>query len=169
MDTVRNWYLIHTKPRQESVAEQNLTRQDYDVYLPLIQQQRRRCGRWIQVIEPLFPRYLFINVRPGYDDISPVRYTSGVHNFVRFTGEPAIVPGSVIDTLKRTADDRTGLHKAKLPAFQNGDTVTIESGALANLQAIVWDESGEERVMVLLKILGRETVVMVSRNSVSRT
>ncbi|MGH8604980.1 MAG: transcription termination/antitermination protein NusG, partial [Gammaproteobacteria bacterium] len=58
----------------------------------------------------------------------------------------------------------TGLHSPKRPAFQRGDTVMIEQGPLANLQAIVWGESGEERVMILLKILGRETAVTVPRD-----
>lgn len=165
MDIVRNWYLVHTKPRKESVAEQNLERQGYEVYLPLIHQQRRRYERWVQIIEPLFPRYLFIRLRPGYDNMTPVRYTSGVQNLVRFTEEPAIVPGVVVDCIMRTADAHTGLHSPKRPAFQRGDSVTIEKGPLANLQAIVWGESGEERVMILLTILGRETVVTVSRNT----
>lgn len=164
MDIVKNWYLVHTKPRKETVAEENLERQGYEVYLPLINQQRRRYERWVQIIEPLFPRYLFIRLRPGYDNMGPVRYTSGVQNFVRFTEEPAIVPGVVVDSIKRATDTRTGLHIPKRLAFQRGDTVMIEKGPLANLQAIVWGESGEERVLILLKMLGRETVLTVSRN-----
>ena len=30
-----HWYLIHTKPRQESVALENLERQGYQCYLPV--------------------------------------------------------------------------------------------------------------------------------------
>lgn len=167
MEIITNWYLVHTKPRKETVAEENLQRQGFEIYLPLLQQQRRRYGRWVQSIEPLFPRYLFIRLRPGHDDMGPVRYTIGVQNFVRFTEEPAIVPSVIVESIKRTADAHTGLHSPNRLAFQTGDLVIIEDGPLASQQAVVWGESGQERVKILLTILGRETVLTVSKNLLS--
>ena len=45
---VKSWFLIYTKPRQEQTAQTQLNRQGYRVYLPMIQQPRRRGGRRIQ-------------------------------------------------------------------------------------------------------------------------
>jgi transcriptional antiterminator RfaH len=161
---MRHWYLVHTKPRKERVAEQNLQRQGYDFYLPLIQQPRRRRGQWIEVIEPLFPRYLFVRLRVGYDDIRPIHYTTGVHNLVCFTEEPAIVPDQIIESLRRTADPSTGLHHPKSPMFKPGDTVVVDKSPLAGLQAIFLAETAQDRVIVLLKILGRENRITVERD-----
>jgi hypothetical protein len=36
------WYVIHTKWAGETVAESNLQRQGYEVYLPRLQQTLRR-------------------------------------------------------------------------------------------------------------------------------
>lgn len=161
---MKHWYLVHTKPRKETVAEQNLQHQGYEVYLPLIQQLCRRRGHWIEVIEPLFPRYLFVCLRIGFDNIRPIRYTIGVHNLVCFTAEPTVVPDQIVESLRRTADCNTGLHHPKGPLFEPGNTVIIDQGPLAGLQAIFLAETGQERVIILLKILGRENRVIVERD-----
>lgn len=161
---MKHWYLIYAKPRKEMVAEQNLQRQGYEVYLPLIQQPHRRRGHWIEIIEPMFPRYLFVCLRIGYDNIRPIRYTTGVHNLVRFTEGPSVVPDQIVESLKRTADCNTGLHRPKWPLFGPGDAVIIDKGPLAGLQAIFLAETGQERVIILLKMLGRENRVTVERD-----
>jgi transcriptional antiterminator RfaH len=164
MDIMKHWYLIHTKPRKEMVAEQNLQRQGYEVYLPLIQQPHRRRGHWVEIIEPMFPRYLFVRLRIGYDSIRPIRYTTGVHNLVRFTEEPSVVSEQIVESLKRTADFDTGLHYYKGPLFKPGDAVIVERGPLAGLQAIFLAETGQERVIILLNMLGRENHVTIERD-----
>ncbi|MCI0507213.1 MAG: transcription/translation regulatory transformer protein RfaH, partial [Gammaproteobacteria bacterium] len=34
---MKYWYTVHTKPRQEAIAEENLLRQGFTVYLPRMQ------------------------------------------------------------------------------------------------------------------------------------
>ena len=164
MESIKRWYLVHTKLRKEMVAEQNLQRQNCEVYLPCIQQPRHRRGRWIDVIEPLFPRYLFVRLRLGYDNIGSIRYTTGVRDLVRFTEEPAIVPDQIVGLLRSTADRDTGLHYSKSPLFEPGDTVIIDKGSFAGLQAIFLAEKGQERAIILLDILGRENRITVKRD-----
>ncbi|HJW28010.1 MAG TPA: transcription termination/antitermination NusG family protein [Saprospiraceae bacterium] len=162
---MNHWYLIHTKPHKEKVAEQNLQRQGYKVYLPLLRQLRRRRGHWCEIIDPLFPSYLFVRLQVGQQNISPIRYTTGVRDLVRFaeTG-PAIVPDQIIDTLMRTADQSTGLHHLRKPLLRVGSTVFIDKGPLSGLKGIFLAETGQERVVILLEMLGRENRVTVKRD-----
>lgn len=90
----KQWYVVYAKSRQEAVAEENLGRQGYEVYLPLIAQPRRQRGQWRQVLEPLFPRYLFVHLRLGCDNIGPIRYTTGVSSLVRFREELGLTRSS---------------------------------------------------------------------------
>ena len=55
-----NLFVVVTKPRQERIALENLHRQGYECFLPMAENpyQRRRNNHQ-QIIEPLFPRYLF--------------------------------------------------------------------------------------------------------------
>ena len=58
------WYAVFCKPRQEAVAEENLQRQGFHVYLPRTRIRHRRRGQWVNAIEALFPRYVFILIDP---------------------------------------------------------------------------------------------------------
>lgn len=60
-----DWYLVHTKPKQEKYALENLHRQGYQCYLPIIPSERLRQGLLTVEDEPLFPRYLFICLGQG--------------------------------------------------------------------------------------------------------
>ncbi len=75
-----HWYLVHTKPRQEKCALQNLEQQGYQCYLPTLLSERLRLGSLTVRDEPLFPRYLFIRLGqgPATQSWAPIRSTKGV-------------------------------------------------------------------------------------------
>lgn len=158
---MEKWYVLYTKPRQEEVAEINLQRQNYETYLPRIKQSRRRRGKWIEVIEPLFSRYLFIRLSLGIDDISSIRSTRGVTGLVRFGKEPAQVPSTLIDALIQKSDEKTGILIPNLPLFEKGDEVSIMDGPLAGLKGIYEASTAEERALILVDILGRANRVVL--------
>lgn len=43
-NTMAQWYVMYTKPRQEIVALENLQRQNYSVFFPQARVQKRRAG-----------------------------------------------------------------------------------------------------------------------------
>lgn len=161
---MKRWYLVYSKPRKETVAEDNLKRQGYETYLPLIRLNRRRRGRWGMASEPLFPRYLFVRLMPGTDNMSPIRNTIGVSGLVRFNEEPAVVKDQIVESLKHMVDSNTGLHYRRRPVFVRGDSVVVDEGPLAGVEAIFLAESGEERVVILFSMLGRENRISVERH-----
>ncbi len=59
---MQHWYVVHCKPRQEATAEEHLNRQGYGAYLPKVLLRKRKRDKWVKVVEPLFPRYLFSQV-----------------------------------------------------------------------------------------------------------
>ena len=164
MSAKEHWYAVSCKPRQEAIAEENLLRQGYRVYLPRIQSERHRHGQWTGVIEPLFPRYLFIRVDPTSRSTAPVRSTRGAIGLVRFGSQPAIVPQEVIDAiLQREAPD-SGLHQDDRPLFRAGETVKLENGPLAGMEGIFVEEDGEKRAIVLLELLGKANKIRINRD-----
>ena len=70
------WYLIHTKARQEATALTNLERQGYTCYLPKISKAAKGVGQPPKR-EPMFPRYLFIQLEAGEggNNWMPIRST----------------------------------------------------------------------------------------------
>ncbi|RJQ48216.1 MAG: transcription/translation regulatory transformer protein RfaH [Gammaproteobacteria bacterium] len=156
----KHWYLIHSKPREEEVARTNLERQGYTVYLPLCKLLRRRLGRRIHAVGPLFPRYLFIRLESGIDDWRPIRSTKGVATLVRFGMEPARVPRTLIETLMARADP-AGVHVLPGKEFKPGAPVRIMEGVMHDYDAIFLARSAHDRVILLLDIIGKQVRIEV--------
>jgi transcriptional antiterminator RfaH len=152
-----HWLLAHTKPRLESVAEEHLCRQGYDVLCPLIRVQRLRRGKWASIEEPLFPRYVFVGVQDE-QSWAPVRSAVGVSSFVKFGGVYAEVPEALVQSLKQS----TGGALSQRPLFVQGTRLKIVAGPFASLDAIFDMPQGSERATVLLDLLGRQSRVIVS-------
>ena len=167
MSMSKNWYLVYTKPRQESIAEENLQRQGFDIWLPRLRLSRRRRRRWVDVVEPLFPRYLFIRLQAGSDDFAPIRSTRGVSGLVRVGMNPAQVPDSVVQALRQTADPENGLMNPEARRLARGDLVEVLEGPFEGLRGVFQLQSGNERVVILLDVLGRANRVKLSRHQVT--
>ena len=166
---MKHWYAIHTKPRQESLAAENLRHQAFEIYLPKIKQPRRQRLKWKDTIEPLFPRYLFIRLELGSDNIAPIRSTRGVSRLVSFSGLPATVPDPFIDALRQLTDPDTELLPTEETLFEAGKTVTIVDGPLQGLEAIFKAHDGEQRSIILLDILGKTQQIRIDRGHLAPT
>ena len=162
-----NWYAVQTKPRQEAIAELNLERQGYQTYLPKILLRKRRRDKWMRVVEPLFPRYLFIQVDTKQQSLAPVRSTLGVAALVRFGHLLRPVPDEIIDYLKQQEFESTGLRTDDTCPHQPGDAVQILEGPFAGLHGIFQTATGEERALVLLELLGRQNTVQVEMDAIA--
>jgi len=148
------WYVIHTKPKQEARALLNLTNQGYECFLPMHKKQVVRRAAVVTQSEPLFSRYLFIQLDTNLSGKSwgPIRSTLGVSKLVVFGSEPARVDSNLIHLFKQrelsVADQVT-------PLFKTGDQVVIAQGPFAGLNATFQMSDGEMRAMVLIEVLNQ--------------
>ena len=156
----KRWYLVYAKPRQEQLAKDNLDRQGYSTYLPLLRTPRKRLGRRIIRIEPMFPRYFFIHLDTETDNWAPIRSTLGVTTLVRFGMMPSPVPDDLIEIL-RHRDDSVGVQDIPMHEFQRGQKVRIEEGPFMGYEGILLAETSQQRVMVLLDIVGKSAKARV--------
>ena len=147
-----SWQLVHTKPRGEARSIENLERQGFEVFLPMITLQKVRRGKLTSVTEPMFSRYLFIRTTTMVQDLSLVRSTLGVIQLVRFGTVPAKVPNDWVESMRL----QPAVHE-KL--FNAGDKLLIGNGMLKGLDAIYVQPDGETRAMVLINLLSKPHVV----------
>jgi len=164
----RNWYLVYTKPRQEELAFVNLRRQGYDAYLPRCRHARRRQGKTSSVIEPLFPRYLFICLDTQTDNWGPIRSTFGVTSMVRFGERPAPVPSTLIDFLK-SREGLDGIHDWADSQVHAGERVRLVNGPMEGYEGILLARTSRERVVVLLELLGKQVKIHIDLNHLERS
>lgn len=149
------WYAVHTKPRQEQRALTNLQRQGYACFLPTLATQKLRLGTVITVQEPLFSRYLFIELDSSQSGKSwgPIRSTLGVSRLVSFGAEPAKISADLVQVLRLQNDAQQGQPQ---PLFESGQAVQITHGPFAGLNAVYQMTDGESRAMVLIEILSKQ-------------
>ncbi|QTR52849.1 transcription termination/antitermination NusG family protein [Thiothrix unzii] len=163
--TQRSWYLLTSRPRQDALAEEQLLKQEYEVYRPLAQCLRARRGKMLSVVESLFPRYMFIHLDDGVEDNwGPIRSTRGVVGFVRFgiRNLPPPIPEKFILALK-AAESQLAERAIDLDRFHNGDVVVIDNdGPFKGLPAIFQHYDGEQRSVVMLEILHKMTRLAIS-------
>jgi len=160
---MRAWYVIHTKARQERLAAEHLARQDFEIYMPLVRLPKRKRGRWHQVVEALFPGYLFVHLDIARQNSASIRSTRGIIGLVRFGNEPKPVPEQLVEHLRALQTDPEGAIRQE-HLFESGDQVEIVAGPLAGLRAVFLAPSGEERAHLLLELLGRTNRILVSRH-----
>ncbi|HQU15388.1 MAG: transcription/translation regulatory transformer protein RfaH [Chromatiales bacterium 21-64-14] len=156
----KSWYLVYGKPRQERVALENLRRQGFEAYFPLVRQRRRRRGQAVLTVEPMFPRYLFVCFDAERDHWGPIRSTLGVVSLVRFGAALARVPDSLV-ALLRSREDGEGVQDLPAPGFRPGAGVRIVVGPLAGYEGIFHGANGRDRVTVLLHVCGQHTPVQL--------
>lgn len=143
------WYVVHTKPRQEARALENLQNQGFTCFLPTMQVQKLRNQRVQVVTEPMFSRYLFIQLDDENQNWGPIRSTLGVSKLVSFGPQPAKVPPELVAFLQDAPPET--LERM----FAPGDTVQVAAGPLQGLEGKYIAHDGETRAFVLIELMGQ--------------
>ena len=60
------WILIYTKAREERKAYENLKKQGFETFLPLIAPTNKNYNSGSLV--PVFPRYLFVKINKNHEN-----------------------------------------------------------------------------------------------------
>ena len=160
-----HWSLLQTKPQQEVRALTNLVQQGYACYCPMLSVEKLRRGKVSMAMEPMFARYLFIqldNSRSGLG-CGAIRSTLGVSHLVNFGGAPAKVDAALITHLKQHEQQAAPEH-----LFHVEERLLIADGPFSGLEAIYQATSGEGRALVLITLLGQSTRLQVQAASLSK-
>lgn len=144
------WYVVQTKPRKQSQAENYLRSKNLETFNPLMKQVSPKNGKALTV--PLFPNYLFCRF-DYFRSFSLLKWGRGINRVVGFGDCPTPVPDSVILIIKERADSQNVIKKAF--QWKHRDVVRIKSGPLKDLVGIFdrW-VSDSDRVRILLDLLG---------------
>lgn len=161
------WYLVHTKPRQEVCALQNLNQQGHDCYLPLLSSEKLLRGQISKTYEPLFPRYLFIRLNTGHSAKSwtPIRSTRGVSRLVSFGNQPAKVADELVELI-RAREASGDIEEKRL--FKPGESIRVVDGPFGGVEGIFQSLDGTQRVMILIELMSKPVKMAVAPSSIQR-
>ena len=157
---MRDWYVAKVKPRGEQLVAWSLAASGAEVYAPDIVVLKR--GR--QVLEPLFPGYVFVQVDTAAALWRQIRWAQGVSYFLPGNLAPVPIGAAFVDDLKSKVERWNG--EGWATAFGMGDPVRIEAGPLVGLDAIFHRYvPGHRRCEVLVSLVGRDHRVSVDTRS----
>lgn len=159
------WFLAQLKPNCAKIAQRNLQRQGFETFLPMAEETRQRSGRFVTATQPLFPGYIFVALDIAQGLWRKVNATHGVTRLVSFGAAPAEVPQALVAHLRLRCDAAGNLVPQQL--LQPGDQVTLSTGPFANLVAEIEKVAADQRVWVLIDIMGRQTRVAVGPEQIT--
>ena len=153
------WAAVTTQPHRHQIASENLLRQGFATYCPMVRKQIRHARRAQQVMRPLFPGYLFVAIDLNVQRWRPILSTIGIRSLVRFGDKIALLNGGFIESLKALEID--GAISRPVNAYAIGQSLEISSGAFDGLVATIVEMDDKDRLVVLLTLLNRPVRVML--------
>jgi len=150
-----HWYAVYTQPHAEPKALEHLLRQGYSAYLPRYRTRVSHARRRQIVLRPLFPRYLFAAVDRATTPWRPILSTVGVTDVVRTGDEPATVPEEIVAAIREREKiggfDRVDPRRT----LRLGELVRVTAGAFEDMIGSLVELRDQDRIVVLLELLGR--------------
>lgn len=164
---MNRWYVVRTHAKAEAKAAWHLRNQGFAVYLPQHLKRRRHARRVERVRAPLFPRYLFVDMDLARTRWRAVCSTIGVCDLVRMGEAPAPVPSGIVEEIQGREDADGLVVTGDDVPFERGEVVRIRSGAFADHAALFECASDEDRITLLLDLLGRQVRVRMPLDAVT--
>lgn len=157
VEALKVWIVVQAKPGQSVIAEEQLTKQGFEVYLPMTLFTNKRGET---VGKPFLGRYLFARVTLQVDHWKCIFRTRGVHT-VLGGQRPYGVSDWAVERIRLQEDDgfirlglaaETGLHKGQKLRYSLGN---------CDIEALFIEMVDERRALILVSLLGRDSKVRV--------
>jgi len=161
------WVLIYTKANQEIKANENLQKQGFKTFLPLI--NRTNKNNKIESRVPLFPRYIFVRINFRLDNWTSIKSSYGVSHMVMFGENFTPISPKIIKLIKDRLKGE-GVFKEEILKrdYKKGDFLTIKEGIFAGIDAKILANKSQERVRLLLKLLNTSVISEVTKSDIGR-
>ena len=144
-----NWYVIHTKPRCEKKAEEQLLSLGISAYCPTRNEIRLWSDRKKRIEVPVLPSMVLVNIEDK--DINRVFECPKVVRYMFWLGKRAVVRQSEVDILKKYLKGDYNLISSNSSFINIGDNFKLPS--FNNEKGIV-SRISNNYIWVYLKSIG---------------
>lgn len=159
------WLVITTHPQREAYAIENLDRQGFVTYCPMIIKRVRHARSVRDVARPLFPSYVFVEQASAVQSWRLLLSTYGVRSLVRNGGVPGMLSHDFVVALRAREIDGV-LAKPEQP-FRIGQDVELRGGPFDGLVGTVMELREKDRIVVLMNLLNQPTRVLLTADALS--
>jgi transcriptional antiterminator RfaH len=168
-----DWHIALIEPQAERIASEALRNRGYEVYYPAFPKQITHRGQTKRItMRPMFPGYMFANDAggKGWGQLRPMAKAPGVpgvrasNPLLLINGRYAILSNAIIEEIMiveqrlnhRILDDQKGTQ------FHVGQSVRIKDGPFAGFFAVIEALDDDQRIVLLMDLLRRESRVISS-------
>ena len=146
---IGQWWVLHTKARNEKALAWDLLSREISYFLPMVEKVHSTHGRRIRSVAVLFPGYVFLC---GSDQD---RYTSMTTNRIASTIE--------VTEQDRIINELTAIQKAlntpktldPFPYLQTGRRCVVTSGPLKGVEGCLVHRKNVDRLVLQVHVLGQ--------------
>jgi transcriptional antiterminator RfaH len=161
----KEWFILQFKSNSHHLAAKNLNRQGFETFLPLHETTSRRLSRFINTSKPLFPGYMFIKFDRAESEWHKINSTYGVSRLITFNSILKSIPTIFVDHLMKRYDLSGKLIPIK--KLKKGDQVTVLKGPFANFIATVEKYEADQRIWILMDLMGRKTKIQTPSDNLT--
>lgn len=152
----KGWHVLYVKSRQEKKIEKILQDQNIEIFLPIIKTIRQWSDRKKKIETPLFPSYLFVNLKNGLD-YEKVLSTKESCFFLKIGKEYAKATETEINNIKLFLgiEGIENIRTDEISKIKLGSTYILEDGPLRGFNCEVCNFSGKHKVIVKVNSLNQ--------------
>ena len=161
-----NWYLLQTKPHAHVMAYENLRRQGFDVFLPLIIKTTKKNYKFVETTAPLFPGYLFFGTSIETVPWKSINGTRGISKAVTLDGVFRPLNSNIIEDLQHRCNENGIIQR--LDDIAPDDRAKIERGPFAEFICTVDHIQDDRRAWVLIDLLQQKARGEIALNDLSK-
>lgn len=154
---VDKWYVLYTLPNHEKKVHEGLLKREIKVFLPLRKEIRIWSDRKKTVQVPLFPNYLFVNLKPI--ERYKVFNTYGIVRYVGSNQFPTELPDQEIELIRKIASEKLEVTNDE---FKIGSEILVTSGPLKGVKGFLTAKKGSNRLLIELPHLNKSVLIDVS-------
>jgi transcription antitermination factor NusG len=151
------WFALQVRSRREAPISASLKGQGYECFLPMYKSTRRWSDRVKEIEQPLFPGYLFC--RFNLHNRGPLLMTPGIQQIVGIGRTPMPVEESEMESIQQAL--ASGLPSQPWPYLELGQRVRVNHGSLRDLEGILINFKGSNRVVLSVSLLQRSVAMEI--------
>ena len=156
----KEWFILQFKPNAHQQANKNLNQQGFETFLPLYDATSRNASRFVNADRPLFPGYMFITFDRKESKWHKINNTYGVSRLLTFNSTLKSIPATFINNLMERCDSSGKLLPIK--KIKKGGQAKVLKGPFASFVATIEKYEDDQRVWVLLDLMGRKTKIQIA-------
>jgi transcription termination/antitermination protein NusG len=159
-DFTGQWWVVHTKSRNEKALAHDLIRRNISYFLPMTWKVRRKSRRTIRSLLPLFGGYLFFCGQEN-DRVEVLR-TDRAANLIEVKDQEKLRK----ELLQIEQALRAGVPVTPHKYIREGQKCRVVAGPLMGLEGVVATTRGATRLVLQVDMLGQAASVEIDMDMI---